>query len=448
MKINKLLRFPQRRLTLSYASIMGLLYIFSGINIYYFTSRHHDRTIKQEITFIASTIHNRLEAKLIMPDRLDSSVTEVFPDFCIAPACQLTSSSQRHITNTFATIDRYYLMLVDNQGKIRATAGILPAGIVPQKFSDTEVWITGQDPQGKLYRQYATIIHGQRTGSSYDTWGRLYIGRSTEDLYQSLQSLQNGLLLGFPLVLLAIGGVSWYLADRAMKPLYLAYEQQQAFSANVAHELRTPLAINQLNLDKYIDRFSQPAELALALVGLREQNVRLASIVTDLLLLAQLERTSLTATLPSSCILDEVVEDVVEELSVLHSRHQIAIHIPAAIQPVAIQGDRERITRLVYNLVENACKYTPDGGMISISIESNTRSYILQIQDSGVGIAAAELGDIFQRFHQTGVTNQAGGMGLGLALVQAIANLYGAKVGVSSEVDRGSTFRVDFPRYE
>jgi signal transduction histidine kinase len=447
MNSKRLLRRPQRKLALSYAIMIGFLYIFIGVDTYYFTSRHHDRTIEQEIIFIANTIHNQLEPKLFLPDRIDPSIQEIFPDFCIVPACQPKTVSQRHIANTFSATDRYYLVLVDNTGKIRATAGSTPTTLSFQKLNSREAWMTWQDPQGKSYRQYAIMIHGHGLESSHSIWGKLYIGRNTEDLSNSLQSLQTGLIFGLPLVLVAIGGISWYLADRAMRPLYLAYEQQQVFAANVAHELRTPLAIDRLNIDKYIAKFDReypPA--AIALNELRSQNIRLASIVTDLLLLAQLERTNLNAEERSVCILDEVVEDVIEELSVLHNCHRISVNIPPRIQPVEIGGDRERIIRLVYNLVENALKYTPSGGTIAISIERNPRYHILQVSDSGVGIAAEELGHIFDRFHRSKSTQKTTGMGLGLAIVRAIANLYGAKVRVRSQIGRGSTFSVEFPR--
>jgi signal transduction histidine kinase len=447
MNSQKLLRRPQGNLAFSYAMMMGFLYVLIGVDTYYFTSRHYERTIEEEIIFITNTIHNQLEPKLSLPDRIDPAIQEILPDFCILPTCQPKNASQHHIANTFSATDRYYLVLVDNTGKIRATAGSTPTTLSFQRPNSREVWTTWQDSQGKSYRQYTITIHGQGGESAHATWGKLYIGRNTQDLSNSLQSLQTGLILGLPLVLAAIGVISWYLADRAMRPLYLAYEQQQIFAANVAHELRTPLAIDRLNIDKYITKFDREYPPAvIALNELRSQNIRLASIVTDLLLLAQLERTNLKTEERSVCILDEIVEDVIEELSVLHNGHQISVNIPTSIQPVEIEGDRDRITRLVYNLVENAFKYTPSAGTIDISITQNPRYHILQVSDSGVGIAAEELGHIFDRFHRSKSTQKTTGMGLGLAIVRAIANLYGAKVRVHSQIGRGSTFSVEFPR--
>jgi signal transduction histidine kinase len=446
MNSKKLLRHPQRKLALSYALMMGLLYIFIGFDVYYFTQQHYDRTLTEEITFISNTVHNQIEPKLFMPDRLDPSIQETLPDLCITPTCQSKKINQHHTINTFAATDRYYLILTDNNNKIRATAGNAPTVKLASILDTNREWTTWQDSTGKTYRQYATTIHGRTTNFSLPDWGKLYIGRNIEDMSRLMQSMQTGLFLGFPLVLLAIGCASWYLAIRAMKPLYRAYEQQQNFSANVAHELRTPLAIHQLHLDKYITQFQQHQEFATALADLRSQNMRLASIVTDLLLLAQLERTQVVQSAPNFCYLDEVVEDVVEELGILHSGHRIALDIPKHIQPVKVMGDPERIMRLVYNLLENALKYTPSGGQVAISITSNHQFHTLEIQDNGVGIAAAELDHIFNRFHRTSTTQHTGGTGLGLGMVQAIANLYGAKVRVTSAINRGSTFSVDFPR--
>ncbi len=448
MKGNALLHRSQFKLAAFYAGMMGILYSLIGIETYYFTEQHHHQTVDREISFIADTIHNSLEPKLVLPDKIDDSIQEVFPDFCMMPRCQGTNSTitQRHITNAFAAVDQYYLILTDNTGKVRATAGKVPTN-VRNNLHQTLTWTTWQETTSHhYYRQYMMVIHSRSNHYPQNIWGRLYIGRNTGNLVNSLQALQVGLLLSLPVALVVMSGLSWHFAGRAMLPLYKAYEHQQLFSASVAHELRTPLAINQLNIEKKINQYqSTDPSLVIHLEELHRQNSRLAGIVNDLLLLAQLDHPKVD---DSYCYLDEIVEDVAEDLSSLHNSHQITVCIPSHLCPVTIRGHSDRLTRLVSNLVENAIKYTPSSGEITISISETARYYMLQVRDTGVGIPAQELAKIFDRFYRISVSRdrKTGGTGLGLTMVKSIASTYGAEVKVKSTIGFGSVFSVKFPR--
>ncbi len=472
MNNRKLLRAPQGQLALSYGVMIGLVYIFIGVYTYYFTSQHHYKIIDQEISFIANTVHNNLEPKLIAPDRIDSSINEVFPDFCIVSNCAAGSTPQRHLTSAFSSAGQYYLILVNDKEVIKATAGlaikdnngnftkdamkstagltIRDSNINYEKDAQRDsIWSNWHNVDGKHYRQSTLIAHGRSLGqSSYVTWGKVYIGRDISDVENSLEALRIGLIISFPVALLVIGGLSWYLAGRAMLPLYSAYEQQQQFAASVAHELRTPLAINQLKIDRHVAQLGkQHPAFNSALSELRSQNMRLVNIVNDLLLLAQLDRTRLEND-RDCCDLDEVVLDLTEEFSTLYHHHHIVTTISTQIQPVKIWGSQDRIARLVSNLLDNAIKYTPAGGDVQISITATSRYYLLKVQDTGIGINPTELERIFDRFYRIDKDRgrRTGGIGLGLTLVRSIAQLYGAQVRAESQVGQGTAFTVAFPK--
>jgi signal transduction histidine kinase len=473
MNNRKLLRVPQGQLALSYGVMIGLVYIFIGVYTYYFTSQHYHETIDQEISFIVNTVHNNLEPKLIVPDRIDSSINEVFPDFCISSTCATGRTPQQHLTSAFSSAERYYLILVNDKDQVKATAGLAVKdtnGNFTKDAIKSTVGLTVKDSyinsakdaqrdsiwsnwhnniDGKHYRQSALIAHGRSLEqSSYVTWGKVYIGRDISDVENSLQSLRTGLIISFPLALLVIGGLSWYLAGRAMLPLYSAYEQQQQFAASVAHELRTPLAINQLKIDRHAAQLGkQHPAFSSALGELRSQNMRLVNIVNDLLLLAQLDRTRLEND-RDCCDLDEVVLDITEEFSTLYHHHHIVTTISTQIQPVKIWGSQDRIARLVSNLLDNAIKYTPDGGHVQISITATSRYYLLKVQDTGIGINPTELKRIFDRFYRVDKDRdrRTGGIGMGLTLVRSIAQLYGAQVRAESQVGQGTAFTVAFPK--
>jgi signal transduction histidine kinase len=472
MNNRKLLRAPQGQLALSYGVMIGLVYIFIGVYTYYFTSQHHYKTIDQEISFIVNTVHNNLEPRLIVPDRIDSSINEVFPDFCIVSTCATSSTPQRHLTSAFSSAERYYLILVNDKNVVKATAGLAvkdtsvnftkdamksttsltvkDSNINSAKDAQRDsTWSNWHNVDGKHYRQSTLIVHGRNLEqSSYVTWGKVYIGRDISDVENSLQALRIGLIISFPVAMLVIGGLSWYLAGRAMLPLYSAYEQQQQFAASAAHELRTPLAINQLKIDRHAAQLGkQHPAFSSALSELRSQNMRLVNIVNDLLLLAQLDRTRLEND-RDCCDLDEVVLDITEEFSTLYHHHHIVTTISTQIQPVKIWGSQDRIARLVSNLIDNAIKYTPAGGDVQISITATSRYYLLKVQDTGIGINPMELERIFDRFYRIDKDRgrRTGGIGLGLTLVRSIAQLYGAQVRAESQVGQGTAFTVAFPK--
>ncbi|MCY7366638.1 MAG: cell wall metabolism sensor histidine kinase WalK [Chamaesiphon sp.] len=154
------------------------------------------------------------------------------------------------------------------------------------------------------------------------------------------------------------------------------------------------------------------------LTDLQHQNIRLIRIVSDLLLLAQVDRSSVRSN-PDTCQLNEIIEDLVEELGSLAAQRQITISIEQPLDPVTVRGEVDRVTRLVNNLLENAIKYTPIGGKVSVGIE-RTKTYIrLKVIDTGIGIPLAEQPKIFDRFYRVNSdrARQTGGTGLGLAIV-------------------------------
>ena len=214
------------------------------------------------------------------------------------------------------------------------------------------------------------------------------------------------------------------------------------FSADAAHELRTPLTILKGEIEVALRAAEAPADIHRTLASCLEEVDRLNSLVEDLLLMARLEGNALSA-LPKPVNLAEVLEDVAPALTELAARAGNLCTV-AATPPLWIEGYDSLLFRLVFNLAENAIKYTPSGGKIEVTLEQD-HSAVLQVKDNGQGIAPDAQEHIFDRFYQGDPAREGSGTGLGLALVRAIVELHHGQIHLASDVGKGSCFRVTFP---
>jgi signal transduction histidine kinase len=430
----------KNQLAISYASVMGIVLSLLGVSAYQFTAYDRQIAIDREIESVAGTIHDILEPKLVRLNRISPLVREAIHGLCLVDSPCNETPAMEHQIGVLGE-GQYYLILLNSQGEVKAKSEEIPSGIDREIAVST--WSNLTDSKGQQYRQFSTKIHGVK----HIVWGELRIGRNVDDLANSLQSLRELLLLGIPISLGIIGIASWYLAGRAMQPIYNSYQQIQEFTANVAHELRTPLATVQLTVEDYLTEYqNSDPQVAKILTDLHDQNIRLIQLVSDLLILAQIDRSSIKSS-SDTCQLDELVEDLIEDLGALAAHSQITIEIEQPLAAVIVKGEPDRLARLVGNLIENAIKYTPVGGKVSVGIERTKTAIWLNVTDTGIGIPVAEQPKIFDRFYRVNSdrARQTGGTGLGLAIVKSIADLYGAKLQVKSQVGTGSTFTVEFP---
>ena len=171
---------------------------------------------------------------------------------------------------------------------------------------------------------------------------------------------------------------------------------------------------------------------------------RLNTLVEDLLLMARMEGNALSA-LPKPVNLAEVLEDVAPALTELAARAGNEYTV-AATPPLWIEGYDSLLFRLVFNLAENAIKYTPSGGRIEVTLERQDGLADLQVKDNGPGIAPDALEHIFDRFYRGDPAREGSGTGLGLALVRAIVELHRGQIHLASAVGKGTCFRVTFPQ--
>lgn len=215
------------------------------------------------------------------------------------------------------------------------------------------------------------------------------------------------------------------------------------FSADAAHELRTPLTILKGEIEVALGSSLISEAARQTLLSCLEEVDRLNSLVEDLLLMARIDSNALSlAAAPVN--LAEVMDDVAPALKELAARAGNSCKINQSL-PCWVQGSEPLLFRLIFNLAENAIKYTPAEGWIEVNLSQIDGTAVWEIKDTGPGIAPRVQERLFERFYRGDPARERTGTGLGLAVVHSIVQLHHGKIEVSSTVGRGSCFRVRLP---
>jgi signal transduction histidine kinase len=214
--------------------------------------------------------------------------------------------------------------------------------------------------------------------------------------------------------------------------------------ATVSHELRTPLTSIVGYLELLHDTGPLTDQQAQFLGVIRRSAERLLSLISDLLLMAQVESDGMRLE-RENVDLAAIARECIAAVRPSAESRSIAMEVTA--EPASVFGDRRLLGEVVDNLLSNAVKFTPEGGSIAVRVACLNDRVLLAVRDSGIGIPADEQKDLFARFYRTrdAARRAVPGSGLGLSIVKAIVDAHGGEVMVESAVSEGSTFRVLLP---
>lgn len=315
----------------------------------------------------------------------------------------------------------------------------------------------------------------------------IVVGYPLEELRDALENLYSIFLILIPIALVVsvIGGL--YLANTSLRPvdeitrrarritaenldqtiplrrvddeigrltatmndmirrLHDSFAQVRQFSADASHELRTPLTVMRGEIELALRNVKTAEEYRRVMASALEEILRLTTIIDNLLLLARADRGMYDGTF-SEVDLAELAGELYDDGTMLAEPKRITVTLERN-DPAMIVGDRVRLRQLFLNLIDNAIKYTPEGGSVSIAVERNNGSALFRVKDTGIGIPPEETGRVFDRFYRVDKarSREMGGSGLGLSIARWIAELHRGSIRVESEVDRGSVFTVELP---
>ena len=228
--------------------------------------------------------------------------------------------------------------------------------------------------------------------------------------------------------------------------LDLSFERMRDFMADASHELRTPLAIIRGEADVALSHNRQPAEYRESLAIVQDEARRLTRLVEDLLNLARADAGHQQLK-PEELYLNDLLEECCRSAQALARQKGVRLVAPEA-PDISLRGDPELLRRLIANLLDNAIRYTPEGGAVEAKLTSAGDAAELTVSDTGVGIPPESLGRIFERFYRVDKSRSRaeGGFGLGLSIVKWIAEAHEGRIAVSSRPHQGATFTVTLPR--
>ncbi|HEX8903840.1 MAG TPA: ATP-binding protein [Longimicrobiaceae bacterium] len=276
---------------------------------------------------------------------------------------------------------------------------------------------------------------------------RPYVAVAVADLgqieAQSLRLIETFVVGAFAaLVLVAILG--HYLAELSVRPVEETYEHMRRFTADAAHELRTPVSVLRVRAEVAVQRERTSDEYRAALEDIGREAEVMGRIVDDLLILARVE-SGVRAVAAEPVYLDDLVSDAAAAAGVLAETRRVRLTV-GDFDEARVTGDAPLLRQLLMILLQNAVKYTGEGGEVTVDVHSRNGSPTVVVADTGIGIDGAELPHVFERFYRgeqaRGLTE---GAGLGLSIARRIVDQHNARISVDSRPGQGTRVTVVFP---
>ena len=351
-----------------------------------------------------------------------------------------------------STNDRLFFYVFDGEGRLlnfsRASFRIEPFILdVMQDWNlpEGEVSVftkSGENGHKSKIMMTAREVKGTWNGA---TGQRVYVGKDVTAMYNGMEKSTYALAIVGVLALLIAAGVGHILSGRAMVPLKAAYEKQRQFAADASHELRTPLAVVMASADLLQnDPSIQSPFLKQVIEDVRDEVKKMTKLVSDLLVVARSDNKALKLK-PQKFDLAGLIEQTSRLMQPLADQKHITLNT-YNLEKTDIQADEQKIRQLILILVDNAVKYTPEGGAVTVSLLKAEKGRVkFAVADTGIGIAPEDQERVFDRFYRVDKarSREMGGNGLGLAIAQEIVNLHKGHIRIESALGKGTTFIVE-----
>lgn len=485
------------KFTLWYLVVLGLALGALSTGAYFYLYRTLHQNLDDSLMLRATQMPNIRDVLTSMSS--DARVVQD-PNF----SAQLQSITESQFNEEIGEV--IYLYVQTEQELIFLTPNDKsdPVGLdlVPQAMNGESSFATVETANGKELRIYATPFFlqpppfmimtdkdGNVSPATPDTGNisaALIIGRPTEDINQALAGLIRTFMITVPLTLAAAGSGGVFLARRALKPvdeitkkaqkieesdlsqrinvktkdelgrlastlnqmierLEKAFRRQQEFTSDASHELRAPLAVIQAESTLSLKKERSADEYQRSLESIALEAERMSAVISQMLDLARADAGKEPLVF-EEIDLNELITDLSSDIEILCRDKGLGFQLDYK-DSLRINGSRGKLRSLFLNLLDNAIRYTPGGGKISVSIHREEQMAVVSVVDTGVGIPEEELPLIFERFYRVdrARSRSEGGSGLGLAIAQHIAKAHRGRIEAESRFGEGSIFRVWLP---
>jgi signal transduction histidine kinase len=274
----------------------------------------------------------------------------------------------------------------------------------------------------------------------------LQLVRELSDQDQVLNQLFVGLITLGTFSMALVGATSWWLAGRALRPAQEAWERQQRFIASASHELRAPLTLIRASAEVALrDLPPDESDQRALLHDVLAESDHMRRLVDDLLTLTRLDSGQLTLT-KETIDLTALLASIQRQAARLGEQRGVAVEL--ADVGGLVQADTERLQQVVLIALDNALRYTPAGGRITLAATPTERTVQIRVADTGCGIAPEHLPHIFERFHRADPARgrENSNAGLGLSIAKGLVEAMGGRIAVESTVGVGTTVVISLPR--
>lgn len=351
--------------------------------------------------------------------------------------------------------DRLFFYVFDNNGRMLnfSRSSIL---IEPFVLDIIEDWKDDELIIGEVMvftreikkRQVRVMMTSHPVELNGEILGVVFVGKEISAVYLGLRKATWTLAGIAVLALIITTGVGYNMAGRAIIPLKEAYEKQRQFAADASHELRTPLSVVLASAELLDNDPSIKSPFLKQVIGdVRDEVKKMTKLVSDLLVVARSDNQALKLKL-MRFDLGEVIDQTMRKMQPLAEKKNITLKREGE-KEVFIRADEQKLKQLVLIFVDNALKYTPDGGSVSVRLSTPSPTRVsFDVQDTGIGISPEDQQKVFDRFYRVDKarSREMGGNGLGLAIAQEIVRLHNGIIDLKSEQGKGTTFTVTLRR--